>query len=42
MLFGKPEIHGRRRMGVTLALAASLDEAKAKAERAAAAISFQF
>lgn len=38
MLFGKPEISGRRRMGVALALGASLEEAKAKAARAAAAV----
>ena len=37
-LFGKPEIQGKRRMGVTLALAASLDEARDKARRAAAAV----
>jgi phosphoribosylglycinamide formyltransferase 2 len=30
-LFGKPEVRGHRRMGVSLALAASLDEARAKA-----------
>lgn len=38
MLFGKPEIAGRRRMGVALALGASLEEAKSKAQRAAAAV----
>lgn len=38
MLFGKPEIAGRRRMGVALALGATLDEAKAKAQKAAAAV----
>ena len=38
MLFGKPEIAGRRRMGVALALGASIEEAKAKAQRAAAAV----
>jgi phosphoribosylglycinamide formyltransferase 2 len=37
-LFGKPEVRGRRRMGVTLARAATLDEARAKARRAASAI----
>jgi len=37
-LFGKPEVNGRRRMGVTLALGASLDEARDKARRAAEAI----
>lgn len=38
MLFGKPEISGRRRMGVALALGATLDEAKSKAQKAAAAV----
>lgn len=37
-LFGKPEVRGKRRMGVTLARAATLDEARAKARRAATAI----
>ncbi|MEO8225589.1 MAG: formate-dependent phosphoribosylglycinamide formyltransferase [Gammaproteobacteria bacterium] len=37
-LFGKPEVRGKRRMGVTLARAATLDEARAKVRRAAAAI----
>jgi len=37
-LFGKPEVRGKRRMGVTLARAGTLDEARAKARRAAAAI----
>ncbi|HET7675098.1 MAG TPA: formate-dependent phosphoribosylglycinamide formyltransferase [Gammaproteobacteria bacterium] len=37
-LFGKPEVRGERRMGVTLARGASLDDARAKATRAAAAI----
>ncbi len=37
-LFGKPEIQGKRRMGVTLALAATLDEARDKARRAAAVV----
>ena len=30
-LFGKPEVRGHRRMGVSLALSASIDEARAKA-----------
>lgn len=38
MLFGKPEISGRRRMGVALALGSSLDEAKEKAKKAASAV----
>ncbi len=33
-IFGKPEVHGHRRMGVILAKADSLEEARAKAERA--------
>jgi phosphoribosylglycinamide formyltransferase 2 len=37
-LFGKPEVRGRRRMGVTLALGADVDAARDKARRAAAAI----
>ncbi len=37
-LFGKPELHGKRRMGVALALADSIDEARAKATTAAAAV----
>jgi len=37
-LFGKPEIRGHRRMGVTLALGDTLDAARAKARRAAAAL----
>jgi phosphoribosylglycinamide formyltransferase 2 len=37
-LFGKPEVRGHRRMGVTLALGATLDEARAKARDATAAI----
>ncbi|MDB5987973.1 MAG: formate-dependent phosphoribosylglycinamide formyltransferase [Nevskia sp.] len=38
-LFGKPEIVGKRRMGVALALGDSIDDARSKARRAAAAIS---
>ncbi len=37
-LFGKPEIHGHRRMGVALARDASIEAATAKALRAAAAV----
>ncbi|HVN42913.1 MAG TPA: formate-dependent phosphoribosylglycinamide formyltransferase [Steroidobacteraceae bacterium] len=37
-LFGKPEVQGRRRMGVTLALGASLEEARATARQAARAV----
>ena len=37
-LFGKPEVRGKRRMGVTLALGADVDEARAKARKGAAAV----
>ncbi|WP_097460505.1 formate-dependent phosphoribosylglycinamide formyltransferase [Mangrovitalea sediminis] len=37
-LFGKPEIHGRRRLGVVLARDESIDAARSKASKAAAAI----
>jgi len=37
-LFGKPEVHGQRRMGVALARDADIEQARAKASRAAAAI----
>ncbi len=37
-LFGKPEIVGRRRMGVTLALGESIEQARAKARHAAATV----
>jgi phosphoribosylglycinamide formyltransferase 2 len=37
-LFGKPEIRGKRRMGVALALGNSIDAARAKARAAAAAV----
>ena len=37
-LFGKPEIGGKRRMGVALALADTIEEARAKARRVAAAV----
>jgi phosphoribosylglycinamide formyltransferase 2 len=32
-LFGKPEVRGHRRMGVSLALGATVDEARTKARR---------
>ena len=38
-LFGKPEVRGHRRMGVSLALGATLDEARAKARAMTAALS---
>ena len=37
-LFGKPEIRGKRRLGVALALGPSLDEARARARAAAGKI----
>jgi len=37
-LFGKPEVHGKRRMGVTLALGDTIGRARQKAREAAAAI----
>ena len=37
-LFGKPELRGRRRMGVCLARAESIDEARAKARDSAASV----
>ncbi len=41
-LFGKPEIHGRRRMGVALALADSIDEAREQARTCAQKIDVKF
>jgi len=41
-LFGKPEINGSRRLGVAVARGESLEEAKAKAMRAAAAIRINY
>ena len=38
-LFGKPEVHGERRLGVALALGGSIEEARTKASAAAAAVS---
>ena len=37
-LFGKPEVTGHRRMGVALALGATIDDARARARRVAAAV----
>jgi phosphoribosylglycinamide formyltransferase 2 len=37
-LFGKPEVHGKRRMGVALALAETVDQARDKANRSSAAV----
>ncbi len=39
-LFGKPEANGERRMGVCLARGLSIEDAKAKAIRAAQAIHY--
>jgi phosphoribosylglycinamide formyltransferase 2 len=41
-LFGKPEVHGERRMGVALAVGSDLADARAKATAAAAAIRVAF
>lgn len=41
-LFGKPEVQGERRMGVCLAKGDSISSARAKANKSAAAIAFQF
>lgn len=38
-LFGKPEVHGHRRMGVALATGSDIDDARAKARDAAGKIS---
>ena len=40
-LFGKPEVRGERRMGVALARGANIQEARAKATAAAAAVEVQ-
>jgi phosphoribosylglycinamide formyltransferase 2 len=40
-LFGKPEVHGKRRMGVCLARAETVEEAREKARKAAAAIAIR-
>jgi len=39
-LFGKPEVNGERRMGVALAKGDSIEEARSKANRAAARITY--
>jgi phosphoribosylglycinamide formyltransferase 2 len=41
-LFGKPEVAGERRMGVALALGRSIDEARDRANAAAAAVAIHF
>lgn len=41
-LFGKPDVAGERRMGVALALADTIEEARAKAKRSAAAVTVSF
>jgi len=41
-LFGKPEIHGRRRMGVALALADDIDSARDKARQCAQTVRIEF
>jgi len=39
-LFGKPEVNGERRMGVALAKGDSIEEARAKANRAASNVKY--
>ncbi|MFV0423503.1 formate-dependent phosphoribosylglycinamide formyltransferase [Oleidesulfovibrio sp.] len=41
LLFGKPEVRGRRRMGVGLALGESIEDAVAKAKRVSAAVTVE-
>ena len=41
-LFGKPEVHGERRMGVALASAENVDAARRKARRAAASVQLHY
>jgi phosphoribosylglycinamide formyltransferase 2 len=41
-IFGKPEVNGERRMGVCLARAENIEAARAKANRAAGRIKYQF
>jgi phosphoribosylglycinamide formyltransferase 2 len=40
-LFGKPEVHGKRRLGVALARSETVEQAREKARKAAAAISIE-
>jgi phosphoribosylglycinamide formyltransferase 2 len=40
-LFGKPEVNGERRMGVCLAKGATIEEARKKANQAAAKVRYQ-
>ena len=40
-LFGKPEVHGKRRMGVAVARGSSIDDARTKARRAAEAVAIK-
>ena len=41
-LFGKPEINGTRRLGVAVARGETLEEAKARAMRAAKAVKIEY
>jgi phosphoribosylglycinamide formyltransferase 2 len=41
-LFGKPEVKGKRRMGVALARGTDLENAREKAQKAAAAVKVEF
>ncbi|SHJ46133.1 formate-dependent phosphoribosylglycinamide formyltransferase [Halodesulfovibrio aestuarii] len=42
LLFGKAEVHGRRRLGVALALDEDIEKAKVKAKRASSAVTVTF
>ena len=41
-LFGKPEVHGERRMGVALALGENIDSARRKARRVATGVELRY
>jgi phosphoribosylglycinamide formyltransferase 2 len=41
-LFGKPEVRGERRMGVCLSRGSSIDEARAKANKAASVVTYHY
>ena len=40
-LFGKPQVKGKRRMGVCIARGATIDEAREKARRASASVTIE-
>ena len=41
-LFGKPEIHGERRLGVAVARGDTIAEARSKAKRVALAVKIEY